>query len=57
MRRRDYRALRLQFPALREVFSRPLVVGTIKSGTGLRKQQWGDIEIITNAVRPVYLLP
>jgi len=49
MLRRDYRELRRGGLELREVFKCRAVVGTVKTGTGLRRQQWGEMIIVTDA--------
>lgn len=49
MIRRDYRELRERGLRLREVFKCRAVVGTMKSRTGLRRQQWDDLIIVTDA--------
>jgi hypothetical protein len=51
MIRRDYRELRSSGVALREVFRCRAVVGTTRSRAGLRRQQWDDLIIVTNAPR------
>lgn len=50
MIRREYRALR-QSLGLREVFRCRAVVGTTRTRVGLRRQQWDDLIIVTNAPR------
>jgi len=49
MTRRDYRELRQQGIRLREVFFCRAVVGTVKGRTGLRRQKWDDLIVVTNA--------
>jgi len=49
MLRRDYKDLRRGGLELREVFKCRAVIGTVKTGTGLRRQQWGDLIIVTDA--------
>jgi len=49
MIRRDYRELRRQGVRLYEVFHCRAVVGTIKARTGLRRQKWDDLIVVTNA--------
>jgi 4-amino-4-deoxy-L-arabinose transferase-like glycosyltransferase len=49
MLRRDYQDLRRGGLELREVFKCRAVIGTVKTGTGLRRQQWGDMIIVTDA--------
>ena len=51
MIRRDYRSLRQSGLGLREVFRCRAVVGTIRTGSGLRRQHWDDLIIVTNAPR------
>lgn len=51
MVRRDYRSLRQSGLGLREVFRCRAVVGTIRTGSGLRRQRWDDLIIVTNAPR------
>jgi 4-amino-4-deoxy-L-arabinose transferase-like glycosyltransferase len=58
MIRRDYRSLRQSGLGLREVFRCRAVVGTIRTGSGLRRQHWDDLIIVTNAPRrfpPVWI--
>jgi 4-amino-4-deoxy-L-arabinose transferase-like glycosyltransferase len=55
LRRRDYRALRNEGFKLREVFRCRAVVGTTRVGAGLRRQQWGELLIVTNAPRGYWL--
>jgi 4-amino-4-deoxy-L-arabinose transferase-like glycosyltransferase len=55
MRRRDYRALRSAGLKLREVYRCRAVVGTTRVGAGLRRQQWGELMIVTNAPRGYWL--
>jgi 4-amino-4-deoxy-L-arabinose transferase-like glycosyltransferase len=55
LRRRDYRALRNEGFKLREVFRCRAVVGTERVGGGLRRQQWGELVIVTNAPRGYWL--
>ena len=50
MIRRDYRTLRKSL-GLREVFRCRAVVGTTRTRSGLRRQQWDDLIIVTNAPR------
>jgi hypothetical protein len=49
MLRRDYKELRRGGLELREVFKCRAVIGTVKTGTGLRRQQWGEMIIVTDA--------
>ena len=49
MLRRDYRELRRRGVELREVFKCRAVVGTTRTRTGLRRQQWDDLIIVTDA--------
>jgi 4-amino-4-deoxy-L-arabinose transferase-like glycosyltransferase len=56
MIRRDYRSLRKGL-GLREVFRCRAVVGTTRVRGGLRRQQWDDLIIVTNAPSPVSWLP
>ena len=49
MRRRDYRAARAAGLRLWEVFQCRAVVGTVKGGAGLRRQQWGELIVVKNA--------
>jgi 4-amino-4-deoxy-L-arabinose transferase-like glycosyltransferase len=49
MIRRDYRELRQRGLALREVFKCRAVVGTTRIRAGLRRQQWDDLIIVTDA--------
>jgi hypothetical protein len=51
MIRRDYRSLRHSGVSLREVFRCRAVVGTTRTGSGLRRQHWDDLVIVTNAPR------
>ena len=51
MIRREYRTLRGRGLHLREVFRCRAVVGTIRTGLGLRRQHWDDLIIVTNAPR------
>jgi 4-amino-4-deoxy-L-arabinose transferase-like glycosyltransferase len=56
MLRRDYRALRKSGSGLHEVFRCRAVVGTTRIGRGVRRQQWDDLIIVTNApVRRAWL--
>jgi 4-amino-4-deoxy-L-arabinose transferase-like glycosyltransferase len=55
MVRRDYRILRNSGMKLREVFRCRAVVGTIRGKGGLRRQQWDDLIIVTNAPLRVWL--
>lgn len=48
MRRRDYQALRTGGLELHEVFHCRGVVGTRKSRSGLRRQEWGQLVVVTN---------
>lgn len=48
MVRSDYRDLRERGLRLREVFKCRAVVGTIRSRSGLRRQQWDDVIIVTD---------
>ena len=48
MVRSDYRELRERGLRLREVFKCRAVVGTIRSRSGLRRQQWDDLIIVTD---------
>jgi 4-amino-4-deoxy-L-arabinose transferase-like glycosyltransferase len=48
MTRGDYRAFRDDGRQLREVFKCRAVVSTIRSRSGLRRQQWDDLIIVTN---------
>ena len=56
MIRRDYRSLRKSL-GLREVFRCRAVVGTTRVRGGLRRQQWDDLIIVTNAPSAVSWLP
>lgn len=56
MIRRDYRKLRKGL-GLREVFRCRAVVGTTRTRGGLRRQQWDDLIIVTNAPARVAWLP
>jgi 4-amino-4-deoxy-L-arabinose transferase-like glycosyltransferase len=49
MLRRDYRELRASGVRLREVFRSRAVVGTTRTRSGLRRQQWDDLIIVTDA--------
>lgn len=49
MIRRDYRELRRAGLHLREVFKSRAVVGTTKSLSGFRRQQWDDLVLVTDA--------
>jgi hypothetical protein len=49
MIRRDYRELRQRGVRLREVFKCRAVVGTAKTRSGLRRQQWDDLIVVTDA--------
>jgi 4-amino-4-deoxy-L-arabinose transferase-like glycosyltransferase len=49
--RRDYHALRDSGIALREVFRCRAVVGTTRAQGGLRRQNWDDLILVTNAPR------
>jgi 4-amino-4-deoxy-L-arabinose transferase-like glycosyltransferase len=51
MVRRDYRSLRGSGLHLREVFRCRAVVGTIRTKSGLRRQHWDDLILVTNAPR------
>jgi hypothetical protein len=51
MRRRELRALQREGIHLHEVFRCRAVVGTTRAAGGLRRQQWGEILIVTNAPR------
>jgi 4-amino-4-deoxy-L-arabinose transferase-like glycosyltransferase len=53
--RRDYRGLKNFGLKLREVFRCRAVVGTTRIGGGLRRQQWDDLIIVTNAPRGSWL--
>jgi len=53
MTRRDYRSLRQSGLKLREVFRCRAVVGTTRTTSGLRRQHWDDLIIVTNAPRRV----
>jgi len=55
MRRRDYRALRNAGLKLREVYRCRAVVGSTRVGGGLRRQQWGELMIVTNHPRGYWL--
>jgi 4-amino-4-deoxy-L-arabinose transferase-like glycosyltransferase len=56
MIRRDYRTLRKSL-GLREVFRCRAVVGTTRARGGLRRQEWDDLIIVTNAHPRVSWLP
>jgi 4-amino-4-deoxy-L-arabinose transferase-like glycosyltransferase len=56
MIRRDYRTLRKSL-GLREVFRCRAVVGTTRARGGLRRQEWDDLIIVTNAHSRVPWLP
>jgi 4-amino-4-deoxy-L-arabinose transferase-like glycosyltransferase len=49
MLRRDYKELRRGGLELREVFRCRAVVGTTRTRSGLRRQQWDDLIIVTDA--------
>jgi 4-amino-4-deoxy-L-arabinose transferase-like glycosyltransferase len=49
MLRRDYRELRERGLRLREVFKCRAVVGTTRWRRGLRRQQWDDLIVVTDA--------
>ena len=49
MTRRDYRELRQLGVQLREVFKCRAVVGTTRTRIGLRRQQWDDLVVVTDA--------
>ena len=49
MLRRDYKDLRRGGMELREVFKCRAVVGTTRTRTGLRRQQWDDLIIVAAA--------
>jgi 4-amino-4-deoxy-L-arabinose transferase-like glycosyltransferase len=51
MVRRDYRSLRGQGLHFREVFRCRAVVGTTRTTSGLRRQRWDDLILVTNAPR------
>lgn len=51
MTRRQYEELRDRELRLREVFACRAVVGTIRGRSGLRRQQWDDLIVVTNAVK------
>jgi 4-amino-4-deoxy-L-arabinose transferase-like glycosyltransferase len=51
MIRRDYRSLRGQGLHFREVFRCRAVVGTTRGKSGLRRQHWDDLILVTNAPR------
>lgn len=51
MTRRDYRSLRGSGLHLREVFRSRAVVGTTRTKSGLRRQRWDDLILVTNAPR------
>jgi hypothetical protein len=53
--RRDYRALKNAGIELREVYRCRAVVGTTRVNGGLRRQQWDDLIIVTNAPRDYWL--
>jgi len=53
--RRDYRGLKNFGLNLREVYRCRAVVGTTRIGGGLRRQQWDDLIIATNAPRGDWL--
>jgi 4-amino-4-deoxy-L-arabinose transferase-like glycosyltransferase len=53
--RRDYRGLKNFGLDLREVYRCRAVVGTTRIGAGLRRQQWDDLIIVTNAPRGYWL--
>jgi hypothetical protein len=55
MTRRDYRGLKNFGLKLREVYRCPAVVGTTRLSSGLRRQQWDDLIIVTNASREYWL--
>jgi 4-amino-4-deoxy-L-arabinose transferase-like glycosyltransferase len=50
MIRRDYRELRARGLRLREVFRCRAVVGTTRTRSGLRRQQWDDLIVVTEAL-------
>ena len=49
MIRRDYRELRARGLRLREVFKCRAVVGTTRTRSGLRRQHWDDLVVVTQA--------
>jgi 4-amino-4-deoxy-L-arabinose transferase-like glycosyltransferase len=49
--RRDVHTLRQSGVALHEVFRCRAVVGTTRTGSGLRRQKWDDLILVTNAPR------
>lgn len=51
MIRRDYRELRDRGLRLREVFKCRAIVGTTRTRSGLRRQQWDDLIVVTDAPR------
>jgi 4-amino-4-deoxy-L-arabinose transferase-like glycosyltransferase len=51
MIRRDFHGLRQSGVALHEVFRCRAVVGTTRTGSGLRRQKWDDLILATNAPR------
>ena len=51
MIRREYHALRGHGLHFREVFRCRAVVGTIRGKSGLRRQHWDDLILVTNAPR------
>jgi 4-amino-4-deoxy-L-arabinose transferase-like glycosyltransferase len=55
MIRREYHELRMNGLGLREVFRCRAVVGTVRGRGGLRRQQWDDLIIVTNAPHPTWL--
>ncbi|MEO6235641.1 MAG: glycosyltransferase family 39 protein [Vicinamibacterales bacterium] len=56
MIRREYRSLRKAL-GLREVFRCRAVVGTVRAAGGLRRQQWDDLIVVTNARAHASWLP
>jgi 4-amino-4-deoxy-L-arabinose transferase-like glycosyltransferase len=48
MRRRDYRELRAAGIAVHDLFHRHAVIGTARAASGLRRQLWGELVIVTN---------
>jgi hypothetical protein len=48
IRRRDYQALAAAGVPMHDLFHRHAVLGTRRSGSGLRRQLWGELLIVTN---------
>jgi 4-amino-4-deoxy-L-arabinose transferase-like glycosyltransferase len=48
IRRRDYQGLAAAGVPMHDLFHRHAVIGTRRSGSGLRRQLWGELLIVTN---------